>query len=165
MCCLLDVSPSGYYVWLKRSVSKRAGEDATLLSRIRSIHQRSYGTYGAPRIHAELCELGIRVGLIRVARLMHMASISGVSRRRAVRTTWRSEEGRKALGSGQPELHRSGQGQVVGSRYHLRADPCGLRLSLRGDRCLQPPCGPMVHGQPSAKRTGLGRPGYGPLLV
>ena len=29
-------------------------EDATLLNRIRSIHQHSYGTYGAPRIHAEL---------------------------------------------------------------------------------------------------------------
>ncbi len=96
MCCLLDVSPCGYYVCLKRSVSRRAREDATLLGGIRSIHQRSYGTYSAPRIHAELCELGIRVGLKRVARLMHMASISGVSRRSAIRTTWRSEEGRKA---------------------------------------------------------------------
>ena len=68
-----------------------------LLSRIRSIHQRSYGAYGAPRIHAELKRVGhTAVGLKRVARLMHMASISGVSRRRAVRTTWRSEEGRKA---------------------------------------------------------------------
>ena len=67
-----------------------------LLSRIRLIHQRSYGTYGAPRIHAELCELGIRVGLKRVARLMRMASICGVSRRRAVRTTWRSNTDEKA---------------------------------------------------------------------
>ncbi len=67
-----------------------------LLNRMNSIHQCSHGTYGAPRIHAELCELGIRVGLKRVARLMRMAAISGVSRRRAVRTTRRSEEGRKA---------------------------------------------------------------------
>ncbi len=67
-----------------------------LLSRIRLIHERSYGTYGAPRIHAELRESGIRAGRKRVARLMRMAAISGVSRRRAVRTTWRSEEGRKA---------------------------------------------------------------------
>ena len=96
MCGLLDVSPSGYYVWLRRVVSKRAREDAMLLSRIRSIHQRSYGTYGAPRIHAELRASGIRVGLKRVARLMRMAAISGVSRRRAVRTTLRSEESKKA---------------------------------------------------------------------
>ena len=67
-----------------------------LLSRIRSIHQRSYGTYGAPRIHAELRESDIRVGLKRVARLMRMASICGVSRRRAVCTTRRSNQGRKA---------------------------------------------------------------------
>ncbi len=96
MCALLEVSPGGYYVWLKRSVSRRAGEDAMLLGRIRLIHQRSYGTYGAPRIHAELRASGIRVGRKRVARLMRLAAISGVSRRRAVRTTWRSAEGRKA---------------------------------------------------------------------
>ena len=43
-----------------------------------------------------LRELGIRVGLKRVARLMHMASICGVSRRRAVRTTWRLKTDEKA---------------------------------------------------------------------
>ena len=96
MCGLLEVSPSGYYVWLRRSVSRRAREDAMLLGRIRLIHQRSYGTYGAPRIHAELCESGIRVGRKRIARLMHMAGIRGVSRRRAVCTTRRSDQGRKA---------------------------------------------------------------------
>ena len=67
-----------------------------LTSRIRSIHQRSHGTYGAPRIHAELRESGICVGRKRVARRMRMASICGVSRRRAVRTTGRSDQGRKA---------------------------------------------------------------------
>ena len=48
-----------------------------LLSRIRLIHQRSYGTYGAPRIHAELRESGIRVGLKRVALLMRLALSAG----------------------------------------------------------------------------------------
>ena len=67
-----------------------------LTSRIRSIHQRSHGTYGAPRIHAELRASGICVGRKRVARLMRMASLCGVSRRRAVRTTRRSDQGRKA---------------------------------------------------------------------
>ncbi len=43
-----------------------------------------------------LSESGICVGLKRVARLMRMASISGVLRRRAMRTTMRSEESRKA---------------------------------------------------------------------
>ena len=48
-----------------------------------------------------LSEFGIRVGLKRVARLMRMASIFGVSRRRAVHTTWRSKTDEKA-----PELVR-----------------------------------------------------------
>ncbi len=58
LCRLLDVSPSGYYGWLMRLDSKRARDDAMLLCRIRSIHQRSHGTYGAPRIHAELKRVG-----------------------------------------------------------------------------------------------------------
>ena len=42
------------------------------------------------------CASGICAGRKRVARLMRMAAISGVSRRRTVRTTRRSEESRKA---------------------------------------------------------------------
>ena len=133
-----------------------------LLSRIRSIHQRSYGTYGAPRIHAELRESGICAGRKRVARLMRMAAISGVSRRRAVRTTWRSEESRKAPDFGQPGFQRSSQGSAVGRRHHLRAYPCGLPLSLGGHRRLQRSRRRLVHGQPPAKRTGHRRPRHGP---
>ena len=96
MCALLEVSPSGYYVWLRRSASRRTGDDVMLTDRIRLIHERSFGTYGAPRIHAELRAAGVRVGRKRVARLMRLAAISGVSRRRIVRTTRRSAEGRKA---------------------------------------------------------------------
>ena len=47
----------------------------------------SRGTYGAPRIHAELAAKGIRVGRKRVARLMTQAGLAGVSRRRFVTTT------------------------------------------------------------------------------
>ena len=123
-----------------------------LLGRIRLIHQRSFGTYGAPRVHAELCESGVRVGRKRVARLMRMAAICGVSRRRAVRTTWRSEEGRKAPDLVNRRLQRSGQGPAVGSRYYLRTYPCGPPLSLGGHRRLQSPRGRLVHGLSPAKR-------------
>jgi putative transposase len=49
----------------------------------------------APRIHADLCDAGIRVGRKRVARLMRAASIQGVHRRRRVHTT-RRHPGRPA---------------------------------------------------------------------
>lgn len=47
------------------------------------IHQASRGTYGAPRIHAELTlGHGIRCSRKRVARLMRIAGLAGVHRRR-----------------------------------------------------------------------------------
>lgn len=89
MCRLLRVSPSGFYAWHRRSPSARAQTDATLLTDIRVSHERSDRTYGAPRIHADLREAGLRVGRKRIARLMRQASLVGVSRRRGVRTTRR----------------------------------------------------------------------------
>jgi putative transposase len=39
-------------------------------------HAASRGTYGAPRIHAELAATGIRVGRKRIARLMSQAGLA-----------------------------------------------------------------------------------------
>lgn len=89
MCRLFEVSKSGYYEWLSRPPSRRSREDAELTERIRAIHAASRGTYGAPRIHAELREEGIRVGQKRVARLMRAAGLRGVSRRKGLVTTTR----------------------------------------------------------------------------
>lgn len=96
MCRVLGVSRSGYYAWRKRPPSKRALENVWLLERIETIHERSRGTYGSPRIHADLQAEGIGVGENRVARLMREAGIQGVSRRRSVVTTRRSKSGRAA---------------------------------------------------------------------
>ena len=90
MCSLLGVSPSGYYAWLSRSPSARRQADRELRDRIVDIHSRSRGTYGAPRVHAELAAEGVAVGRKRVARLMRQARIEGVPRRRKVATTRRN---------------------------------------------------------------------------
>jgi len=89
MSRVLEVFPSGFYAWLKRPPSKREQEDEMLTQEIKKIHKRSKGTYGAPRIHAELAEKGLHVGRKRVARLMRAANVRGVSRRKAPRTTQR----------------------------------------------------------------------------
>jgi len=93
MCELLNVSTSGYYVWRGRGPSARAQQDAELLSQIRSIHEASRGTYGAPRVHAEL-RLGsaIRCSRKRVERLMRLAELSGVHRRKLRGCTRRNQE-------------------------------------------------------------------------
>ena len=96
MCRLLEVSTSGYYAWRVRGPSRRAQQDAVLLERIRTIHSRSRGTYGAPRIHAELKADGVRVGGKRVARLMRQAGLEGVTRRSHQKTTRRDVEAQSA---------------------------------------------------------------------
>lgn len=96
MCKTFGVSRAGYYAWLKREPSARAHADVALTRRIETIHKASRETYGAPRIHAELVDEGIRVGRKRVERLMKVAGIAGVSRRQAARTTFRDERVRPA---------------------------------------------------------------------
>jgi len=89
LCRVLRVSCSGYYAWRKRGPSAREQADAALTERIRSIHEQSRQTYGAPRIHAELAGEGVRCGRKRVARLMRAAQIVGCHRRRSIVTTVR----------------------------------------------------------------------------
>jgi putative transposase len=96
MCRLLEVSASGYYVWLHRQPSKHAQADEELKARIQAIHQRSRGTYGAPRIQAELESLGLKVSRKRVARLMRELGLQGASRRRRWGTTVRDPKARPA---------------------------------------------------------------------
>jgi putative transposase len=92
LCRSLGVSPSGYYAWRKRPPSARAVADTALSTSIGQIHAASRGTYGAPRIHAELADAyETRCGRKRVARLMRAAGLVGVGRRRVVRTTRREE--------------------------------------------------------------------------
>ena len=49
MCRLLEVTPSGYYAWLKQPQSRRSAENARLLKLIRASFDASNGIYGSPR--------------------------------------------------------------------------------------------------------------------
>jgi putative transposase len=62
------------------------------MKRIKGIHTTSRGTYGAPRIHAELQVTGIRVGRKRVARLLRQAGLEGCHRRRRWSLTQRDPQ-------------------------------------------------------------------------
>jgi HTH-like domain len=60
LCRLLAVSRSGFYRWREgagaRAEHQRA--DQVLAAQIKKIHQESEGTYGRPRINAELAGEG-----------------------------------------------------------------------------------------------------------
>ncbi len=87
MCRQLEVSRSGFYAWQKRPVSQRQRQDEELARQVAAVHQRSRGTYGSPRVQAELRAQGRRVSRKRVARLMGQQGLAARSRRRWVRTT------------------------------------------------------------------------------
>lgn len=75
LCRALGVSRSGFYAWARRPPSLRRREDEQLLERLGRVHRMSRGTYGAPRIHAELRANGHRHGKKRIARLMRGAGL------------------------------------------------------------------------------------------
>jgi putative transposase len=79
---LLGVSRSGYYAWRRRPPSARARADRGLSQRIREIHEQSRGTYGTPRIRAELRDAGVACSRTRVARLLRLAGLQGCHRRK-----------------------------------------------------------------------------------
>src|SRR5687767_5495395 len=82
-CRVLRVSTSGYYEWRGRPPSARAVADEALSVQIVEIYARSRGSYGAPRVYAELrLGRGLRCGRTRVARLMRTACLHGIYRRR-----------------------------------------------------------------------------------
>src|SRR4029077_12943077 len=68
MCRVLGISCSGYYAWRTRSPSRRACSNTALTETLRTIHTVSRGTYGAPRVHAELVAGGGAGGTRRSAR-------------------------------------------------------------------------------------------------
>jgi putative transposase len=87
MCRTLGVSSSGYYEWRKRLPGPRTKDDARLAVEITAAHKRSRGTYGSPRVHAELRARGTRVGKKRVERLMRENGLQARRKRRFCHTT------------------------------------------------------------------------------
>jgi putative transposase len=53
-CRVLNISRSGFYDWLGRPEPPRELRNRELMKIIREIHAGSRGSYGSPRVHAEL---------------------------------------------------------------------------------------------------------------
>ncbi|MFG2007440.1 IS3 family transposase [Spirillospora sp. NPDC048911] len=89
LCRVLGVARSSFYRWLAAAPTRlaRRKADDVLAAKIREIHQAEDGTYGSPRVTAELHEQGVRVNHKRVARVMRERGIVGLHLRKKVRTT------------------------------------------------------------------------------
>jgi putative transposase len=87
MCEQLGVSRSGFYAWKHRPQSARQQQDEQLAEEVAQVHQESRGTYGSPRVHAEMRARGRKVSRKRVARLMKKQKLAARKKRRSARTT------------------------------------------------------------------------------
>lgn len=83
-CDAADVSRSAFYAWLERGEGPtgKQWDEAHLINQIRDIHAASNGTYGEPRITAELAEKGWVLNRKRTARLMRQEQLQGHRPRR-----------------------------------------------------------------------------------
>ena len=84
-CDAAGATRSAYYPWAASAAqgpSQHERDEARLVAEIRCIHARSHGTYGSPRVHAELARRGWRTNHKRVERLMRAHGIVGYRPRR-----------------------------------------------------------------------------------
>ena len=98
LCRVLGVARSSYYHWRSAAPERAAREaaDRALAARICAVHRDSQGTYGAPRITAELCGAGEQINHKRVARVMREHGIAGLRLRRRTVTTVTDQAAAKA---------------------------------------------------------------------
>ncbi|MFY1678348.1 IS3 family transposase [Streptomyces sp. WMMC905] len=89
LCQVLEVARSSFYKWRAGRAARAAREqaDVALAERIRAVHAEWDGTYGRPRITADLREDGERVNHKRVGRVMRKYGIAGLRLRRRQVTT------------------------------------------------------------------------------
>jgi putative transposase len=99
---VLEIPVSTFYGWLaqQRRPCQRRRQDAWLLGKIRAVHKRSGGTYGAPRVHAQLRRDGIRTSRKRVERLMGQAGLQGSF----LRKRWRCSTRQNPTATPAPDL-------------------------------------------------------------
>jgi putative transposase len=90
---VLEIPTSTFYGWVdqQRHPSRRTQDDQILLGKIQAVHTRSGGTYGAPRVHAQLRRDGVRVARKRVERLMAQHGLQGAFLRRKWRCSTRQD--------------------------------------------------------------------------
>ena len=88
LLCLLEVSKSSYYAWLKRKPSKRDVANNALREQIARVYWQHQGRYGYRRIYEELLEsFDYKGSRERVRRQMRALGLKAIIKRRFKVTT------------------------------------------------------------------------------
>lgn len=135
MCRVYGVTRAGFYAWCSRGPSRRAQENASLVKRIRKIHQDSRSIYGSPRVYRRLQEQGVSVGENRVAKLMRSSGIKA----RVATLRYTSPNLKKFFGSLPNQQHEhpaAAPNQVwVADITYLKVGAIYRYLAVVMDRC------------------------------
>jgi putative transposase len=87
LCRVMQVQRSGFYAWLHRPPCSRVKQDGVLGAHIDTAFTVGRGTYGSPRVHAELAAKGVHTSKRRIERLMRKGGLCALRKRRFTRTT------------------------------------------------------------------------------
>ena len=155
-CAAAGVSVSAYYAFTARRAPAAAAKqlEAELVSEIRAIHADSRGTYGSPRVYAELRRRGRAVNRKRVERLMRTHRIVG-------------HRPRRRRGLTRPDAAAASAPDLVGRlfdpdrpdvaflrRRDLRPHRRGLAVPGQRHRPGIPALARLVDGRPPRRRPG-----------
>src|SRR6478609_8443642 len=95
-CRALGVSQAWFYKWRRGDYSLRGKHRAVLAAQVDYLFAKHYGTYGSPRITADLRELGYRVSVNTVAKVMAEKDLVARRKHRRRSTTRPDRSARKA---------------------------------------------------------------------
>jgi hypothetical protein len=140
---VLQIPTSTFYGWMarRRRPSPRDIEEVWLTEQIERIHTESGGTYGSPKVHAQLGREGIRVSRKRVERLMREAGLQGAFMRKRRRSSTRRDPAatpapdlvNRNFNTDAPDrLWFAGLGRALPRAHKAweHAGPAGLRTSM-----------------------------------
>jgi transposase InsO family protein len=141
-CRALGVSQAWFYKWRHGDGSLRRARRAALAALIASLFAKHRGTYGSPRITADLKDLGWRVSVNTVAELMAEQHLVARKKRRRRGTTRADKSARKAPDAlnrdftppAEPDVRWCGDLTEIPTdegRFHLAAV-----LDLHARRCV-----------------------------
>ena len=154
-CALLEVSRTAYYQWSRHVPSAHARKDEALGQQIERIHHDSSGTYGRPRILAQLRRDGVCIGSRRVARLMRQRGLDGRCGRRSQRTTIPDPQaGTVAANLLKRNFDAAALKLNAVWRHLLHPYLGGLAVPGHGDRPRQSPGGRLGDGRAHAHHAG-----------
>ena len=158
----MRVSPSGYYAWRKRGLSRRRREDAALLERARRIWEGSGRTYGAPRVWAELRACGVRCSRKRLSAADAGGGAGGGLPPEATEGDDRAgPPGSRSCGPGGAAVWGGRPQPAVGGGSGLRAHAGGGAIPERGPGRVEPEGRGMGHASRCPSGAGDGRSGDG----